>query len=839
MAKVEWGCVVCSYRNLSSSSQLCDMCGSPVVNSSTGELSGAHRSLPSRSVPEVLEALGLGEFSGGIVAEGFQGEADLLEMSDDEARACCGNAGMRMGHTIRFLHWLRACVDRSSGGGGGDGGGTGARSPLGRPLEAIMGGLSLLEFQDPLEYEGFQHEAHLRDLTETEARVCAANVGMKQGHTIRFLRWLRTPSLDGVHSTMIAGGGGSIGTGNRSSSGSGGGGGDGWSPESARSSVHGSSPPQYWPPTSSPPLSSSATSSSQISARHSPGTPAQSPVATVGAHTVPRTAGAPNTPLGRSQWHDEDAGGGRASPLVAQPPAQRHAQPALRLPPRTPQSLDTLTSQRPGEMPPYSPTSPLGTTSHATPHAGAALPPSPLQASRPPVVVPYAANQRVSLSRRAHVAASDVGVNTGAGCAHGGGMLSSGGSSGNGGNGNCSGGVVRLADLRMRRAVPLELRCDHYWDCCAFGSSSGFAHVKLLRDAPDVVSVVDNLASYIASWLHTDAASAALGHPVGPFHATGSAGAADRSGKGVHLRAFLRGEASPAATSPSLGDQRPKGPDLGRLHYLEEFINSSRPKTGGRLIEDSYADGQSARIVGCVEYRHGFHPEVVIGSQCPGGAHAHAAAGGRGGRREAQPFALGQAPTLFVGVGVSVLGGVFDLSRGSIYLGAGTVVEPGAHLVGPCIVGRSCMVRHGAYLRGDVLLGDGVVVRCEMKNALAMDHAELCHPGYVGDSIVGFGAHFGCHALTANLPMLGGPGTTVVVEVSGLRVDLGRRKLGVIMGDGCQLGCNSVTEPGCLMGKRTMCYPLTRLPKGVYGPNELIKNKPMEHGVIERAPLVE
>jgi NDP-sugar pyrophosphorylase family protein len=139
-----------------------------------------------------------------------------------------------------------------------------------------------------------------------------------------------------------------------------------------------------------------------------------------------------------------------------------------------------------------------------------------------------------------------------------------------------------------------------------------------------------------------------------------------------------------------------------------------------------------------------------------------------------------------------------------------------------------------------VLLGDGVVVRCEMKNAFAMDGTELGHPGYVGDSVLGFGCHLGCQALTANLPLLGGPQGTVVVELGGgLRVDLGRRKLGLVMGDGGQLGCGSVSEPGCLMGKNTCCYPLTRLPKGVYGPSEVIKNKPWEHGVIERAPFVE
>ena len=96
-----------------------------------------------------------------------------------------------------------------------------------------------------------------------------------------------------------------------------------------------------------------------------------------------------------------------------------------------------------------------------------------------------------------------------------------------------------------------------------------------------------------------------------------------------------------------------------------------------------------------------------------------------------------------------------------------------------------------------------------MKNAVAMDGAELCHPGYVGDSVLGHKAHFGCQALTANLPLLqggassgglsGGPSGASGVSVGlpsleGRKVDLGRLKLGAIMGDACQLGCNSVTE---------------------------------------------
>ncbi|EQC35893.1 hypothetical protein SDRG_06641 [Saprolegnia diclina VS20] len=193
---------------------------------------------------------------------------------------------------------------------------------------------------------------------------------------------------------------------------------------------------------------------------------------------------------------------------------------------------------------------------------------------------------------------------------------------------------------------------------------------------------------------------------------------------------------------------------------------------------------------------------------------------------------------LVLGSGVRVMGGVFDVSEGSIFIGANTVIEPHVYIKGPAIIGESCTLRHGAYLRGDVLIGDRVVLRCEVKHALIMDRAELCHPGYCGDSLCGYKSHFANQVSTANLTLLApSSGTGVCIDVDGVTYDTGRRKIGVILGDRSQLGCNVATDPCTLLGPNTSVYALTRLNKGVYGPNELVKNKPMETGVIERAPL--
>ena len=187
---------------------------------------------------------------------------------------------------------------------------------------------------------------------------------------------------------------------------------------------------------------------------------------------------------------------------------------------------------------------------------------------------------------------------------------------------------------------------------------------------------------------------------------------------------------------------------------------------------------------------------------------------------------------LLTGPGASVDGGTFDLRDGSIFVGAGSVVEPGAFIRGPAYIGDHCVVRHGAYVRGDVAIGSHCVVGGELKNMLALDECDCPHHGYIGDSLLGHKAHFGCGALTANLPLF--PKSRPSVEVKGgAYVALGRRKFGAVVGAHCQLGCGSVTEPGCLLAPRTHSYPLSRLPRGCWGPNVVLKNRP----VLEQAPL--
>jgi N-acetylgalactosamine kinase len=187
--------------------------------------------------------------------------------------------------------------------------------------------------------------------------------------------------------------------------------------------------------------------------------------------------------------------------------------------------------------------------------------------------------------------------------------------------------------------------------------------------------------------------------------------------------------------------------------------------------------------------------------------------------------------------GARVLGASIWLDSGGIVLGPGTVVEPGVGIKGPAVVGRKNEIRQGTYLRGDVLIGNAGTFRGEIKNSVLMDGCNFPHPSYLGDSACGYASHFGNQATSANLRVFDLlDHKPVSVDVDGKRIVL-RRKMGIVLGDCSQVGCNSVSDPGVFIAPWVIVYQLTRLKKGFYGPDKVIKNKPLEHDVIERALL--
>ncbi len=142
-----------------------------------------------------------------------------------------------------------------------------------------------------------------------------------------------------------------------------------------------------------------------------------------------------------------------------------------------------------------------------------------------------------------------------------------------------------------------------------------------------------------------------------------------------------------------------------------------------------------------------------------------------------------------------------------ISIGEGTLIEPGAFIQGPCIIGRNCQIRQGAYIRGGVILADHCVVGhvTELKNTIFLNHAAAAHFNYVGDSILGNQVNLGAGAKCANLRLDHSP---VSIRTQGKKFVTGLKKLGAILGDGAQIGCNAVLNPGSFLGKNAGCYPL-------------------------------
>lgn len=257
--------------------------------------------------------------------------------------------------------------------------------------------------------------------------------------------------------------------------------------------------------------------------------------------------------------------------------------------------------------------------------------------------------------------------------------------------------------------------------------------------------------------------------------------------------------------------------------YATQWLSDTIAEKRGRskvlknnTLKPAYTSGDFEAIL---EEGAVFEPARIIGS-----------------RKEGLSFAV------YLEKGAEIIGCDIYLEKGSIYIGSGTRVESGVGIKGPAIIGQETEIRQGAYLRGDCILGSFCTIRGELKNVVMMDRANFPHPSYVGDSVCGYMTHFGNQATAANLGIYEGLRAVnkrkpIIVRCDGKAYNFGNPKMGICMGDFSQVGCNSVADPATFLKPYTLIYTLTRITKGFYGPNEVLKNKPLEHGVIERAPL--
>lgn len=162
------------------------------------------------------------------------------------------------------------------------------------------------------------------------------------------------------------------------------------------------------------------------------------------------------------------------------------------------------------------------------------------------------------------------------------------------------------------------------------------------------------------------------------------------------------------------------------------------------------------------------------------------------------------------------------LLAGPVFIAEDVEIEPGVVIRGPVILDRGCRVRTGAYLRGPVLCGEGSVVgaHSELKNAILLPGAHAPHQNYVGDSILGRNVNLGAGTILSNVKNVEGE---ITIPVDDRKIPTGLRKLGAILGDGCKTGCNTVTNPGVLMGPGCITYPNASLRSGYYPPRTVVK----------------
>ena len=154
-----------------------------------------------------------------------------------------------------------------------------------------------------------------------------------------------------------------------------------------------------------------------------------------------------------------------------------------------------------------------------------------------------------------------------------------------------------------------------------------------------------------------------------------------------------------------------------------------------------------------------------------------------------------------------------------VFIGEGTVVEAGATIVGPAAIGVNCIIRHNAYIRQEVIVGDKCMVgnACELKNCLLFNDCQVPHFNYVGDSILGHRAHLGAGVVLSNVKVTPG---NIYVE----KIDTGLDKFGALIGDYSEIGCNSVLNPGSVIGRDCVIYPNTNW-RGVLAAGHIAKSR--------------
>lgn len=185
--------------------------------------------------------------------------------------------------------------------------------------------------------------------------------------------------------------------------------------------------------------------------------------------------------------------------------------------------------------------------------------------------------------------------------------------------------------------------------------------------------------------------------------------------------------------------------------------------------------------------------------------------------------ALSGISDLIISIGSTLSLEEYDHPSDDVWISKTAKIYPNNYIAGPCIIGHNTEVRPGAFVRGSALVGDNCVVgnSTELKNVILFDNVQVPHYNYVGDSILGYKAHMGAGSITSNVKS---DKMLVVIKNEGELIATNRKKVGAMLGDNVEVGCNSVLNPGTVIGRNSNVYPVSCV-RGVIPENSIFKKQ--------------
>lgn len=165
----------------------------------------------------------------------------------------------------------------------------------------------------------------------------------------------------------------------------------------------------------------------------------------------------------------------------------------------------------------------------------------------------------------------------------------------------------------------------------------------------------------------------------------------------------------------------------------------------------------------------------------------------------------------------------YDKVGVDVWIAKSATVAPSAYIQGPAIIGKDAQIRHCAFIRGNAIVGEGAVVgnSTELKNVILFNKVQVPHYNYVGDSVLGYKAHMGAGSITSNVKS---DKTLVTIKYQDSKVETGLKKVGALLGDHVEIGCNTVMNPGTVIGKGAHVYPLSMV-RGFVPANTIYKKQ--------------